>query len=139
MFIQLGYILMFSAAFQLAPLLALINNIAELQVDRAKVVHFTRRPFPDGATGIGVWQTFLYCGSYLNILCTWGIVCFTDHSFGDYHTGGVTSYVMLCLTSIVLKVCVDTFVPDIPGSVVMISKRHQMVISKTFKPTLKDE
>ena len=32
-FIQLGYILMFSAAFQLAPLLAFINNVAELQVD----------------------------------------------------------------------------------------------------------
>ena len=33
LFLQLGYMLLFSAAFQLCPLLALINNVIELQVD----------------------------------------------------------------------------------------------------------
>lgn len=46
---------MFAAAFPLAPLLALINNIFELRLDAQKFLKYYRRPVPYQVPNIGVW------------------------------------------------------------------------------------
>lgn len=54
--LQFGFTTIFVAAFPLAPLLALLNNIIEIRLDAYKFVTQWRRPMPARATDIGQWD-----------------------------------------------------------------------------------
>lgn len=51
--IQYGFITIFVAAFPLAPLFALFNNVIEIRVDAYKLVTQWKRPIPSKAQDIG--------------------------------------------------------------------------------------
>ncbi|NXR52070.1 ANO9 protein, partial [Hippolais icterina] len=57
--IQYGFTTIFVAAFPLAPLLALINNIIEIHMDAIKMVRLRRRLVPRKAKDIGIWLQVL--------------------------------------------------------------------------------
>lgn len=57
--LQYGFVTMFVAAFPLAPLFALLNNIAEIRVDAVNFVYNFRRPIPLKAEDIGAWYGIL--------------------------------------------------------------------------------
>lgn len=56
MFIQLGYVVLFSSAFPLAALCALINNLVEMRSDAFKLCFIFQRPFGQRVPNIGTWQ-----------------------------------------------------------------------------------
>lgn len=56
---QYGFITLFSLAFPLAPLLALINNVVEVRLDAIKMLRFVRRPVGMRARNIGVWHNIM--------------------------------------------------------------------------------
>ena len=51
--IQYGFITIFVAAFPLAPLFALLNNIIEIRLDAYKIVTQFKRPVSSRAIDIG--------------------------------------------------------------------------------------
>ncbi|XP_078271613.1 anoctamin-3 isoform X2 [Rhinoraja longicauda] len=59
MVLQFGFTTIFVAAFPLAPLLALLNNIIEIRLDAYKFVTQWRRPLPARANDIGKWYGIL--------------------------------------------------------------------------------
>ncbi|XP_062273881.1 anoctamin-9-like [Scomber scombrus] len=59
MVVQFSFTTIFVAAFPLAPLLALINNIFEIRLDAIKMVHLERRVVPRKTNDIGVWTKVL--------------------------------------------------------------------------------
>lgn len=59
MLVQMGYVVLFSAAFPLAALCALANNLLEIRSDAFKLVHVHQRPFGQRVANIGTWQTAL--------------------------------------------------------------------------------
>ena len=77
MVIQFGYCTMFVAAFPLAPILALVNNVIELRVDAWKLCQVHRRPFPVGAEDIGTWYSFLELMSTLAVITNMALFAFT--------------------------------------------------------------
>ena len=56
MFIQFGYVILFSSAFPLAALCALLNNIVEIRSDAFKLCMHHQRPFAKRVESIGIWQ-----------------------------------------------------------------------------------
>jgi anoctamin-8 len=60
MFIQFGYVVLFSSAFPLAAMCALINNIIEIRSDALKLCTGLQRPFGQRVESIGQWQVS-YC------------------------------------------------------------------------------
>ncbi|KAK0399546.1 hypothetical protein QR680_003097 [Steinernema hermaphroditum] len=56
MFIQFGYVLLFSPAFPLAAFCALANNLVEIRVDAFKLCNTVQRPFGRRVKDIGAWQ-----------------------------------------------------------------------------------
>lgn len=56
MFIQFGYVILFSSAFPLAAMCALINNIVEIRSDGLKLCTGLQRPFGQRVENIGQWQ-----------------------------------------------------------------------------------
>ncbi|KTF73073.1 hypothetical protein cypCar_00045614 [Cyprinus carpio] len=59
MVLQFSFTTIFVAAFPLAPLLALINNIFEIRLDAIKMVNLERRLVPKKTNDIGVWTRIL--------------------------------------------------------------------------------
>lgn len=59
MLIQMGYVVLFSAAFPLAGVCALANNLLEIRSDAFKLAHVHQRPFGQRVANIGTWQNAL--------------------------------------------------------------------------------
>nr|CAB3221917.1 anoctamin-5 [Phallusia mammillata] len=59
MVIQFGFVTLFVAAFPLAPVLALINNIIEIRLDANKFICELRRPLSQKCSDIGAWYYLL--------------------------------------------------------------------------------
>jgi anoctamin-1 len=57
--LQYGFITIFVAAFPLAPLFALLNNILEMRLDAKKLLTYYRRPVGQRVKDIGVWYGIL--------------------------------------------------------------------------------
>ncbi|NXR20923.1 ANO9 protein, partial [Cinclus mexicanus] len=57
--IQYSFTTIFVAAFPLAPLLALINNVIEIHMDAIKMMRLRRRMVPRKAKDIGIWLQVL--------------------------------------------------------------------------------
>lgn len=66
--IQYGFVTLFVAAFPLAPLFALINNIVEIRLDAYKYLTKCRRPRPERIQDIGIWFNILKVMTYLSVL-----------------------------------------------------------------------
>lgn len=78
MVLQFGFLTIFCAAFPLAPLFALINNIIEIRVDASKFITQLRRPVADKAATIGVWFNVLSGISKIAILSNAFIIALTS-------------------------------------------------------------
>lgn len=59
MLVQMGYVVLFSAAFPLAGLCAIANNLLEIRSDAFKLAHVHQRPFGQRVANIGTWQNAL--------------------------------------------------------------------------------
>lgn len=57
--LQYGFVTIFVAAFPLAPLFALLNNILEMRLDAKKLVTMYRRPVAQRMRDIGIWYRIL--------------------------------------------------------------------------------
>ena len=66
--VQFGFITVFVAAFPLAPLFALINNIVEIRLDARKFICSTRRPVGQQAKNIGIWFSILEVLAHLAVI-----------------------------------------------------------------------
>ena len=59
--LQFGFVTLFVAAFPLAPVFAVINNIIEVRVDADKFVTQYRRPPAVRASNIGLYYCIFAC------------------------------------------------------------------------------
>jgi len=66
--IQFGFVTIFVAAFPLAPLCALVNNIIELRLDAYKMVKYYQRMPALKAQDIGAWFSILNFFSFIAVL-----------------------------------------------------------------------
>lgn len=66
--LQYGFVTLFVAAFPLAPLCALLNNIAEIRLDAYKFVTQARRPLAERAEDIGAWYGILRAITYAAVV-----------------------------------------------------------------------
>lgn len=78
MVLQYGFVTIFVAAFPLAPLFALLNNILEMRFDAKKLLTFHRRPVTQRVRDIGVWYRILDCIGKLSVITNGFIIAFTS-------------------------------------------------------------
>ncbi len=77
MIIQFGFVTMFVAAFPVAPLLALLNNIVEIRLDAHKFVKEYRRVLPKRVADIGTWYTLLEMITKIAVITNGLLIAFT--------------------------------------------------------------
>ncbi|XP_054720857.1 anoctamin-5-like [Uloborus diversus] len=78
MVIQFGFVTLFVAAFPLAPLFALLNNIVEIRLDAYKFVTQLRRPLSARVPSIGAWQTILKGLSVFAVISNAFMIAYTS-------------------------------------------------------------
>ena len=134
--IQYGYVVMFSIALPVAPLLALANNLVELRTDAFKILYAARRIRACAARNIGPWRHALKVISFAAISINLGYLWVTEDVFHELqwrlptfatesHRIGaivVAEHVLLAL-----KVLIDFWVPDVPDFVKIRLARDEYV------------
>ncbi|MGH0116504.1 UNVERIFIED_CONTAM: hypothetical protein FKN15_009637 [Acipenser sinensis] len=78
MILQFGFTTIFVAAFPLAPLLALLNNIIEIRLDAYKFVTQWRRPLASRAKDIGIWYGILEGIGILSVITNAFVIAVTS-------------------------------------------------------------
>ena len=64
MFLQFGYVFLFSSVFPAAAFWALLNNVTEIRSDAFKMCRIYQRPFSQPASNIGAWQVnYVFLGN----------------------------------------------------------------------------
>ena len=76
--IQYGFVTIFVAAFPLAPLLALINNVFEIRLDAYKYTTQMRRPIAQQVKDIGIWYSILEGMTYLAVVSNVSLFLFLN-------------------------------------------------------------
>ncbi|KAK8776178.1 hypothetical protein V5799_030477 [Amblyomma americanum] len=76
--IQFGFVTLFVAAFPLAPLFALLNNIVEIRLDAYKYTSQMRRPLAERVPNIGAWQVILKGVSVFAVICNAFLIAYTS-------------------------------------------------------------
>ncbi|XP_041352260.1 anoctamin-1-like isoform X5 [Gigantopelta aegis] len=78
MVLQFGFLTIFCAAFPLAPLFSLLNNIIEIRTDALKFITHLRRPMAERVATIGIWYSVLYGLSRIAIISNAFIIALTS-------------------------------------------------------------
>lgn len=81
LFMQFGYVFLFSAVFPLAAVLAIINNVFEVWTDGFKLCNAYQRPQARPVKGIGIWQVcnsnFFTTKCLFETIYAFPMACFT--------------------------------------------------------------
>ncbi|XP_057235914.1 anoctamin-9 [Malurus melanocephalus] len=78
MVIQYSFTTIFVAAFPLAPLLALLNNVIEIHMDAIKMMRLHRRMVPRKANDIGIWLQVLEAIGILAVIGNGLVIAITS-------------------------------------------------------------
>lgn len=116
--IQFGFMTLFTVAFPLGPLFALINNIVEIRIDAFKILTQLKRPLPKKAQSIGIWSPIISAVSKLGVITNAFIIAFTSDFIPRfvyqffYNGGSLRGYTMFTLSSKNLTEFDETAAPD---------------------------
>lgn len=75
MFIQFGYVVLFSSVYPVAAFWAVVNNILEIRADAFKLCLLYQRPMNKRVKDIGAWQKAFEIMGALSILTNCGLLC----------------------------------------------------------------
>lgn len=110
--LQYGYLMLFAAAFPLAPLIALLTNIIDLRIDARRMLWFNRRPVPQRAQDIGMWYTILTFLNYTGMITNALILGLTSRFGRDFKTSTIEHVVPSNMT--LLDIPVNSTLSHLP-------------------------
>ena len=126
--IQFGFLCLFAVNFPISYMLAFITNIAEIQVDKLKIVRFKRRPVPENAKDLGTWFLIIDLISFLSIFFNAALIAYTSQCI--YLQDDITKnkvFVVFIFFFLVLKYLIKIAIPDVPYKTRMVELRHQFI------------
>nr|XP_033812220.1 anoctamin-8 isoform X2 [Geotrypetes seraphini] len=137
MFIQFGYVVLFSSAFPLAAVCALTNNIIEIRSDAFKLCAGLQRPFGQRVESIGQWQNVMEAMGVLAII----VNCYLIGQCGQLQRlfpwltpeGAIICIVVLEHFALLLKYIIHVVVPDIPAWVAEEMAKLEYLRREAFK------
>ncbi|XP_043472779.1 anoctamin-8 isoform X2 [Leptopilina heterotoma] len=116
---QLGYVCLFSSAFPLAALAALLGNLLELRGDAFKLCFVLQRPFGRRVPNIGTWQNAMEAMSLIAILVNCGLISLSGQVQRMFPEMSATQTILLIVAlehiMIAIRFIIISAVPDIPS------------------------
>ncbi|XP_063897375.1 anoctamin-8 isoform X2 [Helicoverpa armigera] len=119
MLTQLGHVVLFSSAFPLAAVCALLNNAAEIRADAFKLCHVAQRPFGERVKSIGSWQHAMEAMVAVAVLVNCALIGLSGpvHRMLPDATPAQTILVIVALEHVILVIvlALRIAIPEIPA------------------------
>uniref|UniRef100_A0A5F9D209 Anoctamin n=1 Tax=Oryctolagus cuniculus TaxID=9986 RepID=A0A5F9D209_RABIT len=74
LFLQFGYVSLFSCVYPLAAAFAVLNNFTEVNSDALKMCRVFKRPFAEPSANIGVWQLAFETMSVISVVTNCALI-----------------------------------------------------------------
>ncbi|GAB6032991.1 hypothetical protein CHUAL_012183 [Chamberlinius hualienensis] len=118
MYIQFGYVMLFSSAFPMAAACAFFNNLIEIRSDAFKICCSLQRPFAVRVANIGAWQIMMDIMGVVAIIVNCALIGMSGQVQrlfpGLSTTGTVILIVVLEHILLAIKFGLAFVIPDIP-------------------------
>lgn len=120
LFLQFGYVFLFSAVFPTAAFWALLNNLTEIRTDGFKLCYIHRRPFATQCQGIGAWLTAFELMGVMAVVTNCALVAMSPTTTEFFSSFGWNSFSTLVFFVIVehlllfTKAAITFLVPPTP-------------------------
>ncbi|XP_050696718.1 anoctamin-10-like, partial [Eriocheir sinensis] len=119
MFLQFGYVFLFSSVYPMAAFWAVLNNILELKTDAFKLCRVFRRPRVKKVASIGVWQGAFELLGAMAVMTNCALLCLSPRVRPLAPSASPVEWVLLfvLLEHLILaaKMCLMWVVPNQPA------------------------
>jgi hypothetical protein len=128
---QFGYVVMFTAAFPLAPFIALVVNAVDLRVDARRLLWFNRRPLAYISSDIGMWEAIMaflnFCGVMTN-----GFLLATTSTYSNGYELDERLWTFIGFEHMVFTAMfiIRVMIPNTPAKVKLATRREGIQVSK---------
>ncbi|XP_071448852.1 anoctamin-10 [Hetaerina americana] len=118
MFIQFGYVVLFSSAFPMAGLCALLNNVIEIRSDAFKLCFIFQRPFGQRVPNIGTWQDAMEVMGLMAVLVNCALIGLSGQVHRMFPEMSTTQTILLIVIlehiMLILRLVITYAIPDLP-------------------------
>ncbi|XP_041077616.1 anoctamin-10-like isoform X2 [Polyodon spathula] len=120
LFVQFGYLSLFSCVYPLTAALLFLNNVTEIRTDALKLCKLFRKPFVAPAANIGIWQTAFEALGFVSVISNCWLILISPQVKGYCQASGVSfRNALLCTivlehVLIILKAVIAFVIPDLP-------------------------
>lgn len=118
LFIQLGYVVLFSSAFPMAATCALINNLIEIRSDAFKLCFIFQRPFGQRVPNIGTWQNAMDMMGFIAVLVNCALIGLSGQVHRMFPEMSTTQTILLIVAlehgMLVMRFLITCAIPDLP-------------------------
>ncbi|KAG7189856.1 hypothetical protein KM043_017506 [Ampulex compressa] len=115
---QLGYVCLFSSAFPLAAMAALLGNLLELRGDAFKLCFVLQRPFGRRVSNIGTWQNAMETMGLVAILVNCALIGLSGQVQRTFPEMSATQTILLIVAlehiMLAIRFVIICVIPDIP-------------------------
>ncbi|CAL8113453.1 unnamed protein product [Orchesella dallaii] len=123
MFIQFGYVFLFSSVYPLAASWAILNNVLEIRADAFKLCKVFQRPISRRVKDIGAWQIAFEAMGAVAIMTNCALLCLSDdlRSLAPSLSPAEWLLLFVCIEHILIAVtlALRQLIPDTPYFVKM--------------------
>ncbi|XP_014666247.1 PREDICTED: anoctamin-10-like [Priapulus caudatus] len=118
LFLQFGYVFLFSSAYPLAAFWALLNNVLEVRTDAFKLCRVFQRPFSHLAASVGAWQVAFEVMGVIAVITNCALIAISPQSKSFFPESSTTELLLIFvgIEHLILgaKLCIAYLVPDTP-------------------------
>jgi hypothetical protein len=107
MFVQFGYVFLFSSVYPLASFFAVMNNVFEIRVDAFKLCRLYRRPMGRRVKDTGAWQVRKSVLQLVQFIrsskkITWHLLSFECFKLPSTYIAGLARLLYLTITPVIV-------------------------------------
>ncbi|XP_027728090.1 anoctamin-10 isoform X2 [Vombatus ursinus] len=154
LFLQFGYVSLFSCVYPLAAAFAVLNNLSEINSDALKMCKVFKRPFAEPSSSIGVWQLAFETMSVISVVTNCALIGMSPQLnavFPDSKTDLILIVVAAEHALLALKFVLAFVIPDKPReiqvklaklefeSVEALKQQHIKLVAESLKEEGKEE
>ncbi|XP_030742800.2 anoctamin-10 isoform X1 [Echinops telfairi] len=141
LFLQFGYVSLFSCVYPLAAAFAVLNNFTEVNSDALKMCRVFKRPFSEPSASIGVWQLAFETMSVISVVTNCALIGMSpqvNSVFPDSKVDLILIVIAIEHALLALKFVLAFAIPDKPRHIQMKLARLEFESLEALKQQVRE-